>query len=74
MDARTFQADGNAPVCRLSNAFSKKLANHGHAVAVHFMHYNFCRVHKSPLVTRATEAGLVDHVWSIEELVGLLEE
>jgi IS1 family transposase len=53
---------------RLTNAFSKKLANHGHAVAIHFMHYNFVRIHKSLRVTPAMEAGLADHVWSLEEL------
>jgi len=58
---------------RLTNGFSKKLANHRAAVAVHFMYYNFARVHKSLRVTPAMEAGLADHVWEIEELVGLLE-
>ncbi len=57
---------------RLTNGFSKKLENHGHAVALHYMHYNFCRVHKTLRVTPAMEAGLADHVWSIEELVDLL--
>jgi IS1 family transposase len=56
---------------RLTNAFSKKLENHGHAVALYFMHYNFCRVHKSLRVTPAMEAGITDHVWSIEELIHL---
>ena len=59
---------------RLTNGFSKKLENHGHAVALYFMHYNFCRVHQSLRVTPATEAGIADHVWTIEELVGLLEK
>jgi hypothetical protein len=57
---------------RLTNGFSKKLDNHGHAVALHFMYYNFCRVHQTLRVTPAMEAGLSDHVWGIEELVGLL--
>lgn len=57
---------------RLTNAFSKKLENHGHAVALYFMHYNYCRVHKTLRVTPAMEAGLTDHVWSIEELLNLL--
>lgn len=57
---------------RLTNAFSKKVENHGHAVALHFMHYNFCRVHKTLRVTPAMEAGLADHVWSLDELVGLI--
>ncbi len=59
---------------RLTNAFSKKLENHGHAVALYFMHYNFCRLHKSLRVTPAMEAGLTDHVWTLEELIGLLTE
>lgn len=56
---------------RLTNAFSKKLENHGHMVALYFMHYNYCRVHKSLRVTPAMEAGLTDHVWTIEELANL---
>jgi IS1 family transposase len=58
---------------RLTNAFSKKLANHGHAVAIHFLLYNFARVHKSLRVTPAMEAGLTDHVWSLEEIALLAE-
>ena len=57
---------------RLTNGFSKKLENHGHAVALYFMHYNFCRVHKTLRVTPAMEAGITDHVWSFDELVALL--
>ena len=58
---------------RLTNGFSKKLENHGHMVALYFMHYNFCRVHKTLRVTPAMEAGLTDHVWTIEELITLME-
>lgn len=58
---------------RLTNAFSKKLDNLKHAVALHFMHYNYCRVHSSLRVTPAMEAGLADHVWSLAELVSLIE-
>ena len=54
---------------RLTNGFSKKLENHGHAVALYFLHYNFCRIHKTLRVTPAMEAGIADHVWSIEELL-----
>jgi IS1 family transposase len=57
---------------RLTNGFSKKLENHGHMVALYFMHYNYCRVHKTLRVTPAMEAGLTDHVWAIEELIELL--
>jgi hypothetical protein len=58
---------------RLTNDFSKKAENHAPAVAVHFLHYNFVRVHKTLRVTPAMEAGLADHVWSIEEMLGLLD-
>jgi IS1 family transposase len=58
---------------RLTNAFSKKVENHEAAIALHFMHYNFCRVHTTLRVTPAMQAGLSGHVWSIEELVKLLE-
>src|SRR5207244_2069261 len=58
---------------RLTNGFSKKIENLGHAIALHFMHYNFCRVHQTLRVTPAMEAGIANHVWSIEELVALLD-
>jgi IS1 family transposase len=58
---------------RLTNAFSKKIDNLGYAVALHFMHYNFCRVHQTLRVTPAMEAGIANHVWSIEEIVQLLD-
>jgi IS1 family transposase len=58
---------------RLTNAFSKKVANHGHAIALHFMYYNFCRVLQTLRVTPAMEAGIADHVWSLEEVAGLLD-
>jgi len=58
---------------RLTNGFSKRLENHGHMVALYFMHYNFCRVHKTLRVTPAMEAGLTDHVWEMDELIALLE-
>lgn len=58
---------------RLTNAFSKKIENHIHAIALHYMHYNFCRIHQSLRVTPAMEAGVSDHVWSIEEVVSLLD-
>jgi hypothetical protein len=58
---------------RLKNAFSKKFENHCHAVATYFAYYNFCRIHQTLRVTPAMEAGLTDHVWTLEELVTLLE-
>lgn len=57
---------------RLTNAHSKKVDNHRHMVALHYMHYNYCRVHSSLRVTPAQEAGLSDHVWGVEELVALM--
>ena len=57
---------------RLTNAHSKKLENHGHAIAIHYMYYNFGRIHQSLQVTPAMEAGISDHVWSIEEIVAFL--
>jgi len=57
---------------RLTNGFSKKLENHAAMVALYFMYYNFARVHQTLRVTPAMEAGIADHVWSIEEIVGLL--
>jgi hypothetical protein len=59
---------------RLTNAFSKKVENHGHAVALHFMHYNFGRIHKTLRVTPAMQAGITDHVWSLEEIAALPEK
>jgi IS1 family transposase len=58
---------------RLTNAFSKKVENHEAAVALHFMHYNFARVHQTLRVTPAMEAGVSDHVWTIEEIVDLIK-
>lgn len=55
---------------RLTNGFSKKVENHAASVALYFMHYNFCRVHRTLRVTPAMEAGLTDHVWTIEEMLG----
>ncbi len=58
---------------RLTNAFSKKLENHIHSVAIHFMHYNFVRIHGSLRVTPAMAAGVADQLWSIEDMIGLLD-
>ena len=56
---------------RLTNGFSKKVENHMHAVSLHFMYYNFGRIHKTLRVTPAMEAGVSDHVWSLEEIASL---
>ncbi len=58
---------------RLTNAFSKKVENLEYAVALHFMHYNFCRIHKSLRVTPAMAAGVTNHLWEIDDIVGLLD-
>lgn len=57
---------------RLTNAFSKKLENHEHAVALYFMHYNFAKIHTTLRVTPAMEAGVTDKLWEIEDIVGLI--
>ena len=58
---------------RLTNAFSKKVDNLAAAVSLHFMHYNFARIHRTLRVTPAMEAGVSDHVWSLEEIAELLD-
>lgn len=58
---------------RLTNGFSKKVENHAHAIAVHMMHYNFARVHKTLRVTPAMEAKVATRVWSLEDIIGLLD-
>lgn len=59
---------------RLSNAFSKKVENHMHAISLHFMYYNFGRIHQTLKVTPAMAAGVSDHVWSLEEIAALVPE
>lgn len=59
---------------RKTNGFSKKIDNHICAVSLHFAYYNFARIHSTLRVTPAMEAGITDHVWSIEEIVGLVKE
>ncbi|MCH7885581.1 MAG: hypothetical protein IIC01_10055 [Planctomycetes bacterium] len=58
---------------RLTNAHRKKIENHWCAVALFFMFYNFCRVHSTIKTSSAVAFGLEDHVWTIEELLGLLD-
>jgi hypothetical protein len=58
---------------RLTNGFSQKQANHAHAVAIHFLHYNFARIHKTLRIAPAAASGLTDHVWSMDEVIGLLD-
>jgi hypothetical protein len=58
---------------RLTYGFSKKIENHEHAVAIHYMYYNFGRIHKTLRVTPAMEAGVADHVWTLEEIAKLAD-
>jgi hypothetical protein len=58
---------------RLTNAFSKKLENHCHALALYFMFYNFCRIHKTLKVAPAMAAGVTDKLWSMEDIVALID-
>jgi len=58
---------------RLTNGFSKKLENHMHMVALYTVWYNYCRIHKTLKVTPAMEAGLTDRVWSLEDIVDLID-
>jgi hypothetical protein len=57
---------------RLTNGFSKKVENHEHMQAVHYMFYNFGRIHQTLRVTPTMEAGVADHIWSLEKIVNLL--
>lgn len=65
---------GMRRLTRLTNGFSKKVENLEHAVSLHFMHYNFARIHKTLRVTPAMEAGISNHVWSLEEIAVLVPE
>ena len=58
---------------RLSNGFSKKIENHAHAVSLHYMYYNFARIHKSLRTTPAQAAGVTDRLWEIADIVTLLD-
>lgn len=64
---------GMRRLTRLTNGFSKKVENLEHALAIHVMHHNLVRVHRTLRTTPAMALGIEDHVWTIEELVGLLE-
>jgi IS1 family transposase len=59
---------------RLTNAFSKKFENHCHALALYFVFYNFVRIHKTLKVTPALAAGVSDRLWSMEDIVGLVDD
>jgi hypothetical protein len=59
---------------RLTNAFSKRIDNHCHALALYFVFYNFVRIHKTLKVTPAMAAGVSDRLWSMEDVVALIDE
>ena len=59
---------------RLTNAFSKKVENLEHALALHYMHYNFVRIHKTLRCTPAMEAGVTDRLWTVREIAELLDQ
>ena len=58
---------------RLTNAFSKKMENHMHAISLYFMFYNFCKIHKTLRVTPAMEAGISDYLWDFKDILMMVE-
>ena len=64
---------GNRRFTRLTNAFSKKFENHCHSLALYFVYYNFCKIHKSLSVTPAMQAGLTKRVMSIQDIANLAD-
>ena len=59
---------------RLTNAFSKKIENHEHAISLHYVHYNFCRIHATLRVTPTMAAGIVSGLWKVGDIVKLLNQ
>ncbi len=59
---------------QLTNAFSKKIENHVHAISIYFMHYNFVRIHQSLRITPVMAAGVTDKLWSLEDLVRVIDD
>ena len=59
---------------RLTNAFSKKVENHAHAVAIHFMFYNFVRMHKTLRCSPAMAAGVTDKLWELADIIRITDE
>jgi len=62
---------GNRRYTRLTNAFSKKVENHAHHLALHFTYYNYTRQHQNLRIGPAMAVGISDHLWSVEEIAGL---
>jgi IS1 family transposase len=65
---------GNRRMTRLTNAFSKKAANHTHMMAIYFMHYNFVRIHQTLKITPAMAAGITCKLWEMVDMVKVLED
>ena len=65
---------GNRCMTRLTNAFSKKTANHAHMMAIYFMHYNFVRIHQTLKVTPVMAACVTDKLWETSDVVKVLED
>jgi hypothetical protein len=65
---------GNRRMTRLTNAFSKKAEKHAYMMAIHFMHYNFVRIHQTLKVTPAMAAGVTDKLWEMYDMVKVLED
>ncbi len=65
---------GNRRMTRLTNAFSKKAANHDHMMSIYFMHYNFVRIHQTLKITPAMAAGVTDKLWEMADMVKVLED
>ncbi len=63
----------NRRMTRLTNAFSKKVENHAHAMALHFLYYNFVRIHQTLKVSPAMAAGVTDRLWEMKDVVEMLE-
>ena len=63
----------NRRFTRLTNGYSKKFENHAHSIALHFMHYNYCRIHQTLRMTPAMAGGMSDHVWSLEDVIALIK-
>ena len=58
---------------RLTNGFSKKVENHTYHIALHYMHYNFCRIHKALRVTPAFAAGVTNRLWEVADIINLVK-
>ena len=66
---------GNRRMTRLTNAFSKKAANHNHMMAIYFMHYNFVRIHKTlKMMPAMAAAGVTSELWEMPDMVKVLED